>query len=95
MFRFIIRRLLGTLAILRRPTIGRIGLLLGGGGLFILMFALSVKFDFLAARTLVFVTPLLMLVCALVRKDFIMHAYQHAVCERYRFYSYGDCMFLE
>ncbi len=54
---------LGTWAILRRPSAARIGLLLGGGGLFAVMFLLSVKFDFLAARTLVFVTPLLMVVC--------------------------------
>jgi S-adenosylmethionine:tRNA-ribosyltransferase-isomerase (queuine synthetase) len=24
-----------------------------------------------------------------------MRAYEHAVRERYRFYSYGDCMFVE
>ncbi|MGH9567846.1 MAG: S-adenosylmethionine:tRNA ribosyltransferase-isomerase [Candidatus Angelobacter sp.] len=24
-----------------------------------------------------------------------MHAYEHAVKERYRFFSYGDCMFIE
>jgi S-adenosylmethionine:tRNA-ribosyltransferase-isomerase (queuine synthetase) len=25
----------------------------------------------------------------------VLNAYRHAVQERYRFYSYGDCMFLE
>jgi S-adenosylmethionine:tRNA-ribosyltransferase-isomerase (queuine synthetase) len=25
----------------------------------------------------------------------VMRAYGHAVLERYRFYSYGDCMFVE
>jgi 4-amino-4-deoxy-L-arabinose transferase-like glycosyltransferase len=54
---------LGTWAMLRRPSLQRIAQLLGGGGLLLAMFALSVKFDFLAARTLVFVTPLLMVVC--------------------------------
>ena len=39
------------------------GVLLGGGGLFILMLLLSGRFDFLAPRTLVFLTPLLIVVC--------------------------------
>lgn len=37
--------------------------LLGGGGLFVVTFLLSGRFDFLSARTLVFLTPLLMVVC--------------------------------
>jgi S-adenosylmethionine:tRNA ribosyltransferase-isomerase len=40
-------------------------------------------------------STLLMLVCALGGKDNVIRAYEHAVAERYRFYSYGDCMFLE
>jgi S-adenosylmethionine:tRNA ribosyltransferase-isomerase len=40
-------------------------------------------------------STLLMLVCALGGKENVMRAYQHAVRERYRFYSYGDCMFVE
>jgi len=40
-------------------------------------------------------STLLMLVCALGGKKRVMEAYQHAVENRYRFYSYGDCMFLE
>ncbi len=40
-------------------------------------------------------STLLMLVCALGGKENIMRAYEHAVQEGYRFYSYGDCMFLE
>ena len=40
-------------------------------------------------------STLLMLVCALGGKDFVMNAYQHAVDAGYRFYSYGDCMFVE
>ena len=38
---------------------------------------------------------LLMLVCALGGKENVLRAYRHAIAERYRFYSYGDCMFLE
>jgi S-adenosylmethionine:tRNA ribosyltransferase-isomerase len=40
-------------------------------------------------------STLLMLVCALAGKDSVLRAYRHAVDQRYRFYSYGDCMFLE
>jgi S-adenosylmethionine:tRNA ribosyltransferase-isomerase len=40
-------------------------------------------------------STLLMLVCALGGKENVMHAYQHAVEQKYRFYSYGDCMFVE
>ncbi len=37
-------------------------------------------------------STLLMLVCAWAGRDLTFRAYQHAVQERYRFYSYGDCM---
>jgi S-adenosylmethionine:tRNA ribosyltransferase-isomerase len=40
-------------------------------------------------------STLLMLVCAFGGKDFVMNAYRHAVDNGYRFYSYGDCMFVE
>ena len=40
-------------------------------------------------------STLLMLVCALGGKENVLNAYRHAVAERYRFYSYGDCMFVE
>ena len=40
-------------------------------------------------------STLLMLVCALGGKQQVMDAYRHAVEQKYRFYSYGDCMFLE
>ena len=40
-------------------------------------------------------STLLMLVCALGGKENVLRAYDHAVSERYRFYSYGDCMFVE
>ncbi len=39
-------------------------------------------------------SSLLMLVCALGGKDLIMAAYNHAVRESYRFFSYGDCMLI-
>ena len=40
-------------------------------------------------------STLLMLVCAFGGYDVVMRAYRHAVCERYRFFSYGDAMFLD
>jgi S-adenosylmethionine:tRNA ribosyltransferase-isomerase len=40
-------------------------------------------------------STLLMLVCALGGKELVMRGYQHAVQSGYRFYSYGDCMFVE
>lgn len=40
-------------------------------------------------------STLLMLVCALAGKENVLRAYEHAVTEKYRFYSYGDCMFVE
>jgi len=40
-------------------------------------------------------STLLMLVSALAGRDLILRAYNHAVAEKYRFYSYGDCMFIE
>ena len=40
-------------------------------------------------------STLLMLVSAFAGKERVLEAYRHAVHERYRFYSYGDCMFVE
>lgn len=39
-------------------------------------------------------TSLLLLVCAFAGPEFAMEAYRHAVEERYRFFSYGDCMLI-
>lgn len=39
-------------------------------------------------------STLLMLVSALAEKDFIMEAYNEAVKEKYRFFSFGDAMFI-
>ncbi len=39
-------------------------------------------------------STLLMLVCAFGGMDLVLRAYREAVRERYRFYSYGDCMLL-
>jgi S-adenosylmethionine:tRNA ribosyltransferase-isomerase len=39
-------------------------------------------------------TSLLLLVCAFAGTELALAAYRHAVEERYRFYSYGDCMLI-
>ncbi|MBN1274379.1 MAG: tRNA preQ1(34) S-adenosylmethionine ribosyltransferase-isomerase QueA [Candidatus Aminicenantes bacterium] len=39
-------------------------------------------------------STLLMLVSALAGREFILKAYREAVRKKYRFYSYGDCMFI-
>jgi S-adenosylmethionine:tRNA ribosyltransferase-isomerase len=56
------------------------------------------RFAVVDARVTNFHLPestLLMLVCAFGGYDAVMRAYRHAVSERYRFFSYGDAMFLE
>ncbi|MBT5830203.1 MAG: S-adenosylmethionine:tRNA ribosyltransferase-isomerase, partial [Candidatus Latescibacteria bacterium] len=40
-------------------------------------------------------STLLMLISSLAGRDFVMRAYEEAVQERYRFYSYGDAMFIQ
>ena len=40
-------------------------------------------------------STLLMLVCAWAGRERVLSAYRHAVESGYRFYSYGDCMFVE
>jgi S-adenosylmethionine:tRNA ribosyltransferase-isomerase len=40
-------------------------------------------------------SSLLMLVCAFAGRELTLAAYRHAVAERYRFFSYGDCMLIE
>ena len=56
-------------------------------------------FEFQVTRALVtnFHLPqstLLMLVSAFAGQELIFRAYRHAVANRYRFYSYGDCMLI-
>ena len=40
-------------------------------------------------------SSLLMLVCAFAGRELVLNAYQHAVRQRYRLFSYGDAMLLE
>jgi len=40
-------------------------------------------------------STLIMMISAFAGKDFIFKAYQHAINERYRFFSFGDSMFIQ
>jgi S-adenosylmethionine:tRNA ribosyltransferase-isomerase len=40
-------------------------------------------------------STLIMLVSAFAGYDAVMHAYKEAVQERYRFFSFGDAMFIK
>ena len=40
-------------------------------------------------------STLLMLVSAFAGREHVLRAYEHAVAKKYRFFSYGDCMFVE
>jgi S-adenosylmethionine:tRNA ribosyltransferase-isomerase len=60
----------------------------------------KIGFEFKAVKAMLtnFHLPqstLLMLVSALAGRENVLRAYEHAVNEHYRFYSYGDCMFIE
>jgi len=39
-------------------------------------------------------STLFMLVSAFASGEFLLRAYEEAIRERYRFYSYGDCMLI-
>ena len=56
-------------------------------------------FDFKASDALItnFHLPkstLLMLICAFASRDLVLKAYNHAVENKYRFFSFGDSMFI-
>jgi S-adenosylmethionine:tRNA ribosyltransferase-isomerase len=40
-------------------------------------------------------STLLMLASAFAGRENILKAYEHALREKYRFFSYGDCMWIE
>jgi len=74
------------------------GVLRAGSGETRLLIAPGYKFRIVDAMITNFHLPkstLLLLVSAFAGRDEILHAYESAVRERYRFYSYGDAMFLE
>jgi S-adenosylmethionine:tRNA ribosyltransferase-isomerase len=88
----------GTTSVRTLEFAGRQGEIRGGSGEADLFIYPGYEFRVVGAMLTNFHLPqstLLMLVCALGGKENVLRAYEHAVRERYRFYSYGDCMFLE
>jgi S-adenosylmethionine:tRNA ribosyltransferase-isomerase len=84
----------GTTAVRTLETVMRRHVLAGETDLFI-----SPGFEFKAVDAMLtnFHLPkssLFVLVCALAGRELMLHAYQHAIEAKYRFYSYGDCMFI-
>ena len=39
-------------------------------------------------------STLIMMISAFAGREFVLAAYREAIRERYRFYSYGDCMLI-
>lgn len=70
------------------PSTGEAGLFIYPGYTFRIVGAILTNFH-LPQSTL------LMLVCAFGGQERVLGAYRHAVAQGYRFYSYGDCMFVE
>lgn len=84
----------GTTTVRTLESYARSGALSGDTDLFI-----SPGFEFRLTNALLtnFHLPessLLILVSALAGRELILDAYRHAVRERYRFFSYGDCMLI-
>jgi S-adenosylmethionine:tRNA ribosyltransferase-isomerase len=87
-----------TVRTLEHAVRGGSGTILAGGAAADLFIYPGFEFKVVKAMLTNFHLPqssLLMLVSAFGGKENIFRAYQHAVSERYRFYSYGDCMFIE
>ena len=76
---------------------GHGGRMVPGGGETNLYILPGFKFQAVSGLVTNFHLPrstLLMLVSAFAGREFVLRAYHHAVAERYRFYSYGDCMLI-
>jgi S-adenosylmethionine:tRNA ribosyltransferase-isomerase len=89
---------IGTTAVRTLEWAGRSGRVEAGSGETGLFIYPGYEFRVVRAMLTNFHLPkstLLMLVSALGGRDLVLRAYHHAVEQEYRFYSYGDCMFLE
>ncbi len=87
----------GTTTVRTLETAQNAGLIQAGSGHSSLFIYPGFKFRIIDALLTNFHLPqstLLMLVSAFSRKDYILKAYKEAVKQRYRFFSFGDAMFL-
>lgn len=88
---------IGTTAVRALESASRSGSLKAGFGdtnLFILPSYEFKSVDVLLTNFHLPESTLLMLVAAFSRYEFVMHAYQHAIEQEYRFFSYGDAMWI-
>jgi len=88
----------GTTSLRALETAARSGQLEGYSGETDLFIKPGFKFQVADALITNFHLPrstLLMLVCAFGSDERVMSAYRHAIEQKFRFYSYGDAMFLE
>ena len=88
---------IGTTSVRALESASRSGCLLAGYGdtdLFILPSYEFKSVDVLLTNFHLPESTLLMLVAAFSRYEFVMHAYQHAIEQEYRFFSYGDAMWI-
>lgn len=88
----------GTTVTRTLETVGRAGKVQAGSGWTDIFIYPGFKFQVIDALITNFHLPrstLLMLVCALAGHDHIMAAYQEAIAQRYRFYSFGDAMLIK
>ncbi|HVZ15780.1 MAG TPA: tRNA preQ1(34) S-adenosylmethionine ribosyltransferase-isomerase QueA [Terriglobales bacterium] len=89
---------IGTTAVRTLEYTGRPGKVESGTGETELFIYPGYEFKVVGAMLTNFHLPkstLLMLVSALAGRELVLKAYEHAVEQKYRFYSYGDCMFIE
>ncbi len=87
----------GTTTVRALESAGRSGRVVPGPGSTSLFITPGYEFKIIDRLLTNFHLPqstLLMLVSALAGRELILSAYQEAVRERYRFYSYGDCMLI-
>jgi len=86
-----------TLEHLAREAEARGGVIEAGSGLTSLFLSPGTEFKVVGGLLTNFHLPestLLMLVSAFAGRERVLAAYAHAVAERYRFFSYGDCMLI-
>lgn len=85
---------IGTTAVRTLETAARTGALSGDTNLFLSPGAQFEKVNAMLTNFHLPESSLLMLVCAFAGKESTLAAYRHAVAEKYRFFSYGDCMLI-
>lgn len=84
----------GTTSVRTMESAARVGRLSGETELFIYPGFEFTRTDAMLTNFHLPQSSLLILVCAFAGKDFALESYRHAVAERYRFFSYGDCMLI-